>query len=404
MASLCNIPDHRGLGGLATELVIKIMEELSPSGVSNLALVNKRLLAIFIQNKNDITIKMLKARPEFQTMLYLCTSHYNELQCERFLYARNIDFHCGEFKVNLMRPDRAIKVLEPMESYYASPWKVFGQEQVLHMWNMTKVIDWWVEIYPSLRWRDSPTERRCLRADEEGRLRKAVANWWLYAHYHHGLSFRFRNNQEPKRLSKDTRLHAIRRLSTAEISELSYLWLAVSDTVSKDLCSSPERVCRCRHGYAIDIVPWGADQGRHDNIVQTYMKLDPSMLRGCLSGWANWKKIPTIHAVSNMTQQLSRDMETLSISMQKVMQERLMVINVNSGKNAIIPPIGILDEDRPSKADIAPWVDDGWVSGRVPMTADRIKLISVNQATRDPSTRLPRGDDGSERQSIKESY
>ncbi|KAI0850061.1 hypothetical protein F5Y00DRAFT_260793 [Daldinia vernicosa] len=377
------------LYSIPNELILEIIELLSPLDASNFALSSQHLFKVFNKNKESILITVLKRLPEINILLYVYTAHKGEFKNEPTLCPRIIEYARENYTVNLMELGDASREF-PNRRDFKVPKYTLTTQQVEQIWNMAKVIDWWVEKYPRLHWRDNSDDRRCLRDSEIARVRKAVARWWLYAKYHHGNAFARFSVLHPSTWTVDTRLHHIRLMPTSEISELWHLWRLVRETVSKDLCSSPEKVCHCKQGYSVELVPWGAGEGRrHAKIVKTYMKLDPEQLRYYLSHYANWKKSVTISSLSDLEPNFARDSETLSISLSRVLGERKIYRGVQSW--ADMPQFGIVDEDRPSELHDTSWLDDAWPDGRVPPLPAHVLGFPFDS----PSI-VPRGDDGTE--------
>ncbi|KAI0595793.1 hypothetical protein F4775DRAFT_594920 [Biscogniauxia sp. FL1348] len=369
---------------LPTEMIMKIMEQMTPKDVSNFALANKRLFSIFKGSEVSMMIIILQNMPELEPMLYLYTATKMEMKPGYMLHPRTIVFNpeCeGGKRVYLIRANVAFS-----EGRLICPEKItFNFDNILDLWKLTKVVDWWTEAYPSLRWRDHPEDRRCLRTGEEARLRKAIARWWLYACYFHGAFWR--DIQAPKKWQEDKRLHHIRILSTQEICELEDLWGVMYDAISKDLCSSPERV-RDGSWSGVELVPWGEDERRHSNIVNTYLKLDPQVLQFFLVHYPLRRKADMIKAVSGSQRDFTLDRETLSLSITTVLQERMMLKphGINN-----VPRIGIIDEDRVSKEECEPWSNDASPTGKPPLTQQQINAFPF-----EPTKRVARGDDGTE--------
>ncbi|KAI0843739.1 hypothetical protein F5Y06DRAFT_10196 [Hypoxylon sp. FL0890] len=377
-------PPGLRLQDLPAETILRIMELSTPAAILNLCLSAKVYYTLFNNNKATTMRRALGNLPEFDLLLYLYTADREELQPTRMFCPRVINCETQSTPVNLMNADdiprwfAGIPVLE----------HTFQFSDIEELWKRAKVIDWWVEMYPRLRWRDAPEDRRCLRPNEDTRVRKAVARWWLYAHYHHGFSYSYRSFVQPRKWEmSDTRLMQIRLMPTSEIRELVDLWCRVRDTVSKDLCSSPERICLCENGYGVDLVPWGDGEGRHQKIVRTYMKLDPEQLQYYLVHYSNWKKTVIINAISGCSEEFGRDTETLSASLNKVLEERMAVGGIDAWTN--LPRFGILDEDRASERNHAEWLNDEWPDGRVPLTVQQISALPA-----DTTALFRRGDDG----------
>ncbi|KAI1139776.1 hypothetical protein F5Y05DRAFT_332390 [Hypoxylon sp. FL0543] len=374
------------LQAMPAETLLKIMELSNPSDVTSLSRSAKVFYTLFDNYKASTMRRSLQNLPEFDLLLYLYTSNREELQPSRLFHPRVIDCETTSGTVNLMDADNIPRWFTGIPV----PMFTFTSYDFEELWKRAKVIDWWVEMYPRLRWRDAPEDRRCLRPAEDARLRKAVARWWLYAHYHHGFSYWHRSYLQPKKWdASDTRLMQVRLMPTSEIRELADLWCRVRDTVSKDLCSSPERVCLCKDGYGVDLVPWGADEGRHSKIVRTYMKLDPEQLQYYLIRYSNWKKTVTIDAISGCSKDFSRDTETLSVALNKVLEERMDVKGVAAWRS--LPRFGILDEDRADEQQHAEWLNDRWLDGRVPLDLQQIATLP-----QDTSSLVCRGDDGTD--------
>ncbi|KAI1388430.1 uncharacterized protein F4822DRAFT_429056 [Hypoxylon trugodes] len=374
------------LHDLSAELILEIMRHMSATDISKFAICCRWLLNIFNGQKHIVMTRLLRSLPEFNSLLYICTSEKAELHPARMLYPRIIDLKAGPHTINLMQPTVA-PAKSPDGHTPVIPTITLKMADIETLWFHAKVIDWWVETYPRLHWREEPENRRCLRAGEEVRLRKTIGYWWLYAHFHHGSVYSYRNFQQPKRWEQDTRMHHFRVMSTVEMFEVADLWRVVEETVSKDLCSTPERVCLCENGYSVDLVPWGVDEGRHTKIVKTYMKLNPEQLRYFLTYYQNRKKHFTIPMVSEAIREFDRDTETLSVSVGKAIQERV-VLKIQDKLNILLPRIGLMDEDRKFNEDNS-WNNDAWPGGRIPVNPEDLKFYE-----RDPSEMVLRGDDG----------
>ncbi|OTA65144.1 hypothetical protein K449DRAFT_420869 [Hypoxylon sp. EC38] len=379
-------PQGQLLQAMPNEIILRIMEHMTPGALLNLRLSNPLFDALFRSNRAITIIRALQALPELPLLLYLYTSDEEELQPTDLFRPRVIDYVGEPHSVNLMSADDGHRSFPGV----IVPKHVLNFHDVEELWRLAQVIDWWVEVYAKIRWRNAPQNHRGLRPGEVDRVRKAVMHWWLYAHYHHGFTYWHRNFQQPKRWeSSDTRLMIIRCMPTSEIRELADLWCRVRDTVSRDLCSSPDRVCRCTNPKGFDLVPWGAGEGRHRKIVRTYMKLDPEELRYYLSRFAYRKKAPTIKAITSCSRDFSRDTETLSISINKVLEERMAV---HGGVDwSTLPSFGILDGDRANAQANAEWMDDAWPGGRIPLT-----VAAIGALPPDTSSLACRGDDGTD--------
>lgn len=225
------------------EIILEIMEIMGPADLTSFRLVNKRFHRIFTEKRGQILLKILRNRPELELLLYLYTANQNDFLPDRMLHPLTVTFSFSpddapEDKVFLMRSPVAWK-----NGKIVCPEKIrLNVHDLVGVAELVKVVDWWVEVYPRLRWRDHPEDRRCLKLDEESRLRKAITRWWLYSHYFHGNYWR--NTHAPKKFDQDVRLHHVRILTTQEIHELDDLLGTVYETISNDLCSSPGKVHR----------------------------------------------------------------------------------------------------------------------------------------------------------------
>ncbi|KAI0402977.1 hypothetical protein F4802DRAFT_326598 [Xylaria palmicola] len=369
------------------ELILEIMEVMGPADLTNFGLVNKRIHQIFTDKRAQILLKILRSRPELELLLHLYTANQNDFLPDRMLHPLTVTFSfkpddAPEDKIFLMRSPVAWK-----NGKIVCPEKIkMNVFDLMEVAQLVKVIDWWVEVYPRLRWRDHPEDRRCLKSDEESRLRKAIAHWWLYSHYFHGNYWR--NTHAPKRFEKDARLHHIRVLTTREIQELDDLLGTIYETISKDLCSSPGKVQR-RADSAVELIPWGKYGDRHPAIVNTYMKLDPELLKYFLEHCYRYSKEYLIMTITNSTHELPFDRETLSMSIATVLEERSIL---DPDRPKMIPPMGIVAEDRATADECEAWNHDAWVTGYPPITKDQLA-----EQPFEFTSRVPRGDDGADR-------
>ncbi|KAH8157211.1 hypothetical protein CIB48_g11035 [Xylaria polymorpha] len=354
------------LEAVPMEVILEIMEVMGPADLTNFGLVNKRFYQIYTDKRAQILLKILRTRPELELLLHLYTANQNDFLPDRMLHPLTVTFSfrpndAPEDKIFLMRSPVAWK-----NGKIVCPEKIkLNVVDLVGVAQLVKVIDWWVEIYPRLRWRDHPEDRRCLKSNEESRLRKAIARWWLYSHYFHGNYWR--NTHAPKKFNSDVRLHHIRILTTQEIHELDDLLGIMYETVSKDLCSSPGKVYHGT-GSVVELVPWGKHGERHPAIVNTYMKLDPELLN---------------------THDLLFDRETLSMSIATVLEERSIL---DQDRPKIFPPMGIIAEDRANAEECEAWNHDAWPTGFPPITKEQLAEQPLEL-----TSRIPRGDDGADR-------
>ncbi len=225
------------------EVILEIMEVMGPGDLTNFGFVNKRFHQIFTDKRAQILLKILRNRPELELLLHLYTANQNDFLPDRMLHPLTVSF---SFNFDGAPGDNIYLMRSPVDwknGKIVCPEKIkMNVYDLVGIAQLVKVVDWWVEIYPRLRWRDHPEDRRCLKSEEESRLRKAIARWWLYSHYFHGNYWR--NTHAPKKFEKDARLHHMRILTTQEIHELDDLLGTMYETISKDLCSSPGKVHR----------------------------------------------------------------------------------------------------------------------------------------------------------------
>ncbi|KAI1348564.1 hypothetical protein F5Y01DRAFT_317594 [Xylaria sp. FL0043] len=372
---------------IPVEVILEIMEVMGPQDLTNFGSVNKRLHQIFTDKRAQILLKILRNRPELELLLHLYTANQNDFLPDRMLHPLTVSF---SFNSEDVSGDKIFLTRSPVHwknGKIVCPEKIrMNAYDLVGLAQMVKVVDWWVEIYPRLRWRDHPEDRRTLKAEEESRLRKAIARWWLYSHYFHGNYWR--NTRMPKKFDKDVRLHHLRILTTQEIHELDDLLGTMYETVSKDLCSSPGKV---HHGTGsvVELVPWGKNGDRHSAIVNTYMKLEPDLLKYFLEHCYRYSKEYLIMAISNSTHDLLFDRETLSMSIATVLEERSIL---DPDRPKTFPPMGIIAEDRGTAEECEVWNHDAWPTGFPPITKDQLAEQPLEL-----TSRVPRGDDGADR-------
>ncbi|KAI0876358.1 hypothetical protein GGS24DRAFT_488672 [Hypoxylon argillaceum] len=370
-----------------TELILEIMEIMGPADLTNFGQVNKRFNQIYTSQRAQILLKILRNRPELELLLQLYRANKDDFIPERMLHPLTVTF---SFNPDSAPEDKIFLIRSPVawkNGKIVCPEKIkIDVHDLMGVAQLVKVVDWWVEVYPRLRWRDHPEDRRCLRADEESRLRKAIVRWWLYSHYFHGKYWR--NTHVPKKFDKDVRLHHTRILTTQEVHELDDLLSIIYETVSKDLCSSPGKVHRGT-GSVIELIPWGKNGERHPAIVNTYMKLAPDLLKYFLEHCYRYSKEYLIMSITNSTSDLLFDRETLSMSIATVLEERAIL---DSDRPKTFPPMGIIAEDRASTAECEVWNHDAWLTGFPPITQEQLA-----EQPFELTSRVPRGDDGTDR-------
>lgn len=224
---------------LPTEIVLRAMGFMSAQDLTNLVLLNRRLYGIFKQNQAIVMTDVLTSRPELPILLSAFCADITDLADGTMGKPRAFKFFTG------LETGRVINLYIPMHKdggplTASSEAVMLTVQDVDQLWKWSKVIDWWVERYPRMRWRDAMEDARCLRPAEETRIRTAVARWWLYSIFFHG-SF-WRDRSVPLKWRWDRRLLLIRMMDTCEVREVEGLMGLVWEAISKDLCSSPARV------------------------------------------------------------------------------------------------------------------------------------------------------------------
>ncbi|KAK9778758.1 putative F-box domain-containing protein [Seiridium cardinale] len=360
---------------LPAELILEMMKNMGVSELTAFALSNKKLCGIFQENRASIMTAVLLRTVELDPMLLLYTIDKRDFSADAMLHPRRISVDVGR------GPDKHIEFIQSAVAFrdgkLICPRKIIlGIQDLDRLWNMMKIVDWWVEVYPRLRWHKTPEDTRCLRPSEEHRLRKAIARWWLYSECFHGKYAR--SPFLPRILETDDRLYHLRLMSSIEIRELEDLWETLRGAVQRDVCSS----ISCKDW---DRVPWGWDDWRTKDIVSTYMKLDPAQLKYLIQESPRLGKPIIINAARQSQPDFSEQQETLYSAIQTVLQERLLLM---SNAFTDIPSSGIVDEDCfYDEKDI--FTADAWPTGKPPLSRQEI----MSYPTRPPKY-VPYGDDG----------
>lgn len=220
---------------LPVELVLEMMKNMGVSELTAFALCNKKLFKIFKENQGTVMTTILLQLVELEPLLLVYTIDKRDFAADAMLHPRRISVDVGRGS------DKHIDFMQSAVGFrdgkLICPRKIImGIQDLGHLWNLVKVVDWWVEWYPRMRWQKNPEDARCLRPAEQDRLRKAVARWWLYAECFHGKYAR--SAFLPRLLETDDRLYHLRLMSSIEIRELDDLWETLRGTVQRDVCSS----------------------------------------------------------------------------------------------------------------------------------------------------------------------
>ncbi|KAI1076507.1 hypothetical protein F5B20DRAFT_319069 [Whalleya microplaca] len=327
------------LNSLPEELALEIMKLLPHTDLCNLALVSKRLRGIIKESLHLLLGTSLRCQPEFETLLLLHTFDKLGLQPEAIMYPRNVYYDYTGLEHRAKMPLLEGEPLQLRRRTIKPQTLVVDRSDMVKISNSAKIIDWWVDAYPRLHWRDDSSNRRSLRPAEVARLRMAIARLWFYSSRHHGV--RHRTPTQPKPWSNDRRLYHVRGLSTNELFELLSVQRTLGETIRRDLCSSVKQVDE-------DPVPWGLEDGRDFWIVSTYLKLDPQRLRSFLLRYPiGSKRSSIVLDVSREMRDFSfcKDIETLQISIWTILFERGVIQG-----GSFYPRLGIVDEERVLKS------------------------------------------------------
>lgn len=103
-----------------------------------------------------------------------------------------------------------------------------------------RVANKWADLYPILRWRVRPENRRFLDSSERYRLRRAIYRFWLY---NAAACIDFDDDQHTF-LDYLARLRVIRQYPTREIRELEELERVFEDMLAYDCCPSDSTIQR----------------------------------------------------------------------------------------------------------------------------------------------------------------
>lgn len=120
------------------------------------------------------------------------------------------------------------------------------------------------------------------------------------------------------------------------------------------------------------------------------MKLAPDQLMYYLDRYSNWNKNVTVNAITADTRLFTRDTETLSISIVKVLEERALL---RDAIQVAFPTCSIVDDTRDHPAFVDAWVNDAWPDGRLPLDSDEIRQLNLPE---DNGEHARRGDDGTD--------
>lgn len=220
---------------LPVELILEMMKSMGVSELTAFALSNKKLFKIFKANKASLMTNVFLQLAELESLLLVYTIDKRDFSADAMLHPRRISVDVGwgqDRRVDFMQSAVAFR-----DGKLICPRKIIMNLRDLdRLWNLVKVVDWWVEEYPRIRWHKNPEDTRSLHPVEEHRLRNAVTKWWLYSECFHGEHVRL--PFLPRILETDDRLYHLRLMSTVEIRELEDLWETLRGTIQRDVCSS----------------------------------------------------------------------------------------------------------------------------------------------------------------------
>ncbi|KAI0161600.1 hypothetical protein GGR57DRAFT_363111 [Xylariaceae sp. FL1272] len=413
------------------EIIINIMSHMRPRELFFFIKSSYRYKIIMEANKPSIFFDILQRCPEVKVLLNIFTAQKKEIYPGFMLYPRVIWFNLTKANMEKNRAHALASskknnasgvkvdpdgVRDPVPavppSYDPAPEQLAKDKIFLVrapvgwvdnkircpikfelslasleiLFQLIDVIDWWVEHYPQLRWRDDAQERRCLWPEEEARLRKAIAHWWLYSVYFHGHFHR--STYVPKLYDDhDTRLNLLRTLSTEQLSELSDLWTTIYDCVSLDICASPDRVenKNANGGYDIDLRLWGKNEAEHNAIVRTVMKLSPKQMKDLLeNNYRNARRdiLGVINKdLSIRGRGLAFDVESLSHSIGTVLEERIALL-YKSDESSPLPYMPIVSVHRPNQPHRDIFRHDAWPDGKAPGAAEQRAALGIQLTER----------------------
>ncbi|KAI1825159.1 hypothetical protein F4861DRAFT_207096 [Xylaria intraflava] len=369
------------LDKLPEEVIIELMRNMGPETLNKFGATNRHYNGIWSEYWREFHLDTFCSSPERELLVHLIKADSETLDQDKMLRPLVVTFSpnlndASEYKIckSPVVYDRFGNVVQPRKFR-------LDAGDLEEMIDIIKVIDWWVEMYPRLRWREEPGKRRSLYSAESERLRLAIARWWLYNHYFH-LGFDH-SNKAAARFSTDSRLKHIRVLTTQEIYELKHFLNTMSDVVSKDLCSTPDRRRRRNQAPPSDRrIPWGKTSQEQHAIVSTYMKLGPELLKYFLENCYGESKATLVTSITNSTRDLFEDQESLSFSIQTVIEEREML---GTHPLAIPPRMGIVKEDRDNACELEAWNHDAWPSGFPHISCDHLAHVPVEHERRIPT-------------------
>jgi hypothetical protein len=117
---------------------------------------------------------------------------------------------------------------------------------------------------------------------------------------------------------------------------------------------------------------WGWELDREDNIVNTYLKLDPEQIRYLIENKSRLRREGIIREAIQSQDRFEADVETLSTAIDIVLQERAMLKQSTVTR---VPLSGIVDEDCFIDDKKGTFSKDAWPTGKPPLTKEQIAVF-----------------------------
>ncbi|KAJ4127252.1 hypothetical protein NW768_008880 [Fusarium equiseti] len=398
---------------LPNEILLEIYHQLDLDGVFNLCATHDTFHELFTKKRASILLPVLTREfSPFDELLQVYTASIEDLDCRSGLYiprraifkrfsgdtgtvlAPSCDHRPAEAAeavsgfITLNKPGKpTIPSVQPHKTV------VLTEADLKPLLSYCSLVLKWQARFPQMRWFHEPENCRHLRGHEAERFRRAMYRWWLYGFYFHGEFPRPRIGL-PEPGVDDVRLSQLRFYSTSELVELMDLVETMKDVVLHYLCPrldpSQDEFEGCS-SYLYDVVDrpdsltrgW-RDQSRWGRIIKTYCKLGPKDLMHLFENIYSYPRNRLITEARSLQSNLTFDQESISISIQCVLDERQWSLNMPT------LPLdglgGVLDWDDERDAERATFGSDGSLDGTLPGGARMLRSWSHYS---------PRGDDGS---------
>ncbi|KAF5011475.1 hypothetical protein FDECE_2394 [Fusarium decemcellulare] len=385
-------PQSPCLTGLPIEILLDIYHQLNVDGVFNLAATHRTFYELFNKRKATILLPILaRDFSPFDELLQVYTASADDLDNPGGLYApRRVVFKrfIGDTGTVLAprsehRPvvsmgssigfTTVIKASKPTAPRTHPLMTVVLTEQDLKpLVSYCHLVSKWQARFPQMRWFHEPENCRYLRQNEAERFRRALYRWWLYGFYFHGDIPRPRVGL-PEPGVDDLRLSQLRQYSMSELVELMDLVETMKDVVLHYLCPrlDPSQELETCDSYLHDIADrpeslsrgW-RDQSRWGRIVKTYCKLGPKELMHLFENIYSFPRKRLIMEAHLLQPNLTFDQESISVSIQCVLDERQWSLNMPSLPQDGLG--GVLDWDDERDAERVRFGGDASPDGSLP--------------------------------------